>query len=178
MLLLIFNELQANLIQLSLQNLVFSKSSYNTPFNFPFKIWCSLDHHTTHHTTFPAKSRSLGHHTTCSLLMFNELQANLIELSLQNLMFSRSSYNTSFFLLPCCPHDFIGKFNMTEKGKSRYSSYMDYVKDVIVRCGFVPETDTLRIPSTKRVRSLFLFNSCLSQFALYSLLSLCSQFIN
>ncbi|BFZ18817.1 hypothetical protein BsWGS_21856 [Bradybaena similaris] len=64
---------------------------------------------------------------------------------------ARSSYNTSFFLLPCCPHDFIGKFNMTEKGKSRYSSYMDYVKDVIVHCGFVAETDTLRIPSTKRV---------------------------
>ncbi|CAG5118913.1 unnamed protein product, partial [Candidula unifasciata] len=64
---------------------------------------------------------------------------------------ARSSYKTSFFLLPCCPHDFTGKFNITEKGKSRYASYMDYVKDIIEHCGFVAETDTLRIPSTKRM---------------------------
>jgi tRNASer (uridine44-2'-O)-methyltransferase len=68
-------------------------------------------------------------------------------------MFSRSSPSTCFFLLPCCPHDFNCKFSTVEKGKSKYGTYIDYVKDITVNCGFTPEVDTLRIPSTKRVRN-------------------------
>uniref|UniRef100_A0A0B7B3H1 tRNA (uracil-O(2)-)-methyltransferase n=2 Tax=Arion vulgaris TaxID=1028688 RepID=A0A0B7B3H1_9EUPU len=66
-------------------------------------------------------------------------------------MAARSSYKTSFFLLPCCPHDFDSKFSRHEKGKSKYETYMNYVKKITVECGFKPESDTLRIPSTKRI---------------------------
>ncbi|XP_005109715.1 probable tRNA (uracil-O(2)-)-methyltransferase [Aplysia californica] len=64
---------------------------------------------------------------------------------------ARSSYNCCFFLLPCCHHDFIGKYGTVEKGKSHYGSYLEYVKEIIYSCGFRPECDTLRIPSTKRI---------------------------
>ncbi|KAI8783029.1 tRNA (uracil-O(2)-)-methyltransferase [Biomphalaria glabrata] len=64
---------------------------------------------------------------------------------------ARSSYECSFFVIPCCHHDFVGKFGVSEKGKSRYESYLDYVKEIISHCGFVPESDSLRIPSTKRI---------------------------
>jgi hypothetical protein len=64
---------------------------------------------------------------------------------------ARSSYKTCFFLLPCCAHDFDCKFGAVETGKSRYGSYINYVREITVNCGFQPESDTLRIPSTKRV---------------------------
>ncbi|CAL1542770.1 unnamed protein product [Lymnaea stagnalis] len=64
---------------------------------------------------------------------------------------ARSSYECCFFVLPCCHHDFVGKFGVSEKGKSRYESYLDYVKEIVSFCGFLPESDTLRIPSTKRI---------------------------
>ncbi|KAH9488533.1 tRNA methyltransferase 44 [Bulinus truncatus] len=64
---------------------------------------------------------------------------------------ARSSYDCCFLLLPCCHHDFVGKFGVSEKGKSRYESYLDYVQEIISYCGFIPESDSLRIPSTKRI---------------------------
>ncbi|GFS23287.1 tRNA (uracil-O(2)-)-methyltransferase [Elysia marginata] len=66
-------------------------------------------------------------------------------------MAARSSPTCSFFVLPCCPHDFVGKFSDTKKGQSRYGTYIDYVKEIVEHCGFCPEIDTLRIPSTKRI---------------------------
>lgn len=64
---------------------------------------------------------------------------------------ARSSPTCSFFVLPCCHHDFVGKFRDSKKGQSRYGMYVDYVKEIVEHCGFLPEIDTLRIPSTKRI---------------------------
>ncbi|GFO46480.1 catenin (cadherin-associated protein), alpha 3 [Plakobranchus ocellatus] len=64
---------------------------------------------------------------------------------------ARSSPECSFFVLPCCHHDFVGKFGDVKKGQSRYGTYVDYVKTIVEYCGFQAEVDTLRIPSTKRI---------------------------
>ncbi len=65
---------------------------------------------------------------------------------------ARSSYDCNFFLLPRrCSHDFVGKFVRSSKTGNQYSSYLNYVGEIVKTCGFVPEQDTLRIPSAKRV---------------------------
>ncbi|XP_076434847.1 putative tRNA (uracil-O(2)-)-methyltransferase [Babylonia areolata] len=64
---------------------------------------------------------------------------------------ARSSYTCSYFVLPCCLHDFNCRFNNKVKGESNYRSYLTYVGQVGEACGFRVEEDTLRIPSTKRV---------------------------
>lgn len=64
---------------------------------------------------------------------------------------AKSSENTRFFVLPCCPHDFDCKFRRTRPGMSIYSEYLDYVKKVGAVCGYDIWRDRLRIPSTKRV---------------------------
>ncbi|KAL8614000.1 hypothetical protein ACOMHN_023235 [Nucella lapillus] len=64
---------------------------------------------------------------------------------------ARSSYSCSYFVLPCCHHDFNCRFNSKVKGESNYQSYLTYVAQVGAACGFQVEQDTLRIPSTKRV---------------------------
>lgn len=63
---------------------------------------------------------------------------------------ARSSYKTCFFVLPCCQYDFVGKFGQAEGGKSRHESYLSFVRQVVAFSGFKPESDILRIPSTKR----------------------------
>ena len=63
----------------------------------------------------------------------------------------RSSYTCSYFVLPCCQHDFNRRFSGKAKGKSQYQTYLMYVAQVGQACGFEVEEDTLRIPSTKRV---------------------------
>lgn len=64
---------------------------------------------------------------------------------------AKSSDNTRFFVLPCCPHDFDCKFRRTRPGMSIYSEYLEYVKEVGAVCGYDIWQDRLRIPSTKRV---------------------------
>nr|CAH7730621.1 unnamed protein product [Callosobruchus chinensis] len=63
----------------------------------------------------------------------------------------KSSPNTNFFLLPCCPYDFNGqKYRRTDTSLSQYSEYLLYIQDICERCGFDTKIDKLRIPSTKR----------------------------
>ncbi|KAI8513219.1 tRNA methyltransferase 44 [Branchiostoma belcheri] len=64
---------------------------------------------------------------------------------------ARSSYATRYFVLPCCPFDFHGKFARTHTATSHYRNYLDYVRSVGQACGFRVEEDSLRIPSTKRI---------------------------
>ncbi|XP_064618763.1 probable tRNA (uracil-O(2)-)-methyltransferase isoform X2 [Lineus longissimus] len=63
---------------------------------------------------------------------------------------ARSSYNCSYFVLPCCAHDFNAKFSERRPGCSQYQSYLGYVREVGAKCGFKVQQDMLRIPSTKR----------------------------
>ena len=58
---------------------------------------------------------------------------------------------TNFFVLPCCAFTFTGKFVKRKHQSSLYREYLDYVKNVGSKCGFVMEEDRLKIPSTKRV---------------------------
>ncbi|XP_037092218.1 LOW QUALITY PROTEIN: probable tRNA (uracil-O(2)-)-methyltransferase [Pollicipes pollicipes] len=58
--------------------------------------------------------------------------------------------DTSFFLLPCCPWDFYSKYQRCNTRLSQYEEYMQYVYELAERCGFAPERDRLRIPSTRR----------------------------
>ncbi|CAH8847717.1 unnamed protein product [Trichobilharzia szidati] len=69
------------------------------------------------------------------------------------------------FVLPCCPYGLFGKFNIPinslpflregvnvkEITESRYGIYLKYIQQVFAICGFIPEVDALRIPSTKRI---------------------------
>ncbi|KAK3861311.1 hypothetical protein Pcinc_032691 [Petrolisthes cinctipes] len=64
---------------------------------------------------------------------------------------AKSSYTTRFFVIPCCPHDFACKYRRRDAGKSQYSDYLEYVKEVGSVCGFEVWRDKLRIPSTKRI---------------------------
>ncbi|XP_013383420.1 probable tRNA (uracil-O(2)-)-methyltransferase [Lingula anatina] len=66
-------------------------------------------------------------------------------------MAARSSYNTRFFVLPCCHHDFDSKFSGKNAGESQYRTYLDFIKTVCEVCGFDVLEDALRIPSTKRI---------------------------
>nr|CAG4643282.1 EOG090X07W1 [Ilyocryptus agilis] len=62
---------------------------------------------------------------------------------------------TRFWVLPCCPFSFWGKF---ERGKSslcslpgsRYAEYLHFVAEVGRKCGYRVEEDRMRIPSTRR----------------------------
>ncbi|KAA0190777.1 hypothetical protein HAZT_HAZT000452, partial [Hyalella azteca] len=65
-------------------------------------------------------------------------------------MAARTSHFCSFFLLPCCPHDFTTKFLRRNTKKSQYGDYLDYVEVIGRVCGFNVERDRLKIPSTKR----------------------------
>ena len=42
----------------------------------------------------------------------------------------RSSYASSFFVLPCCHWDFAGKFRYKEAGRSQYRTYLEFVRNV------------------------------------------------
>ncbi|EDO44636.1 predicted protein, partial [Nematostella vectensis] len=62
---------------------------------------------------------------------------------------ARSSYNTRYFVLPCCLYDFNCKF-VRRNNISQYRDYLNYIQEVGTACGFYVEEDVLRIPSTKR----------------------------
>ena len=66
-------------------------------------------------------------------------------------MAALTSVASKFFVLPCCPFTFTGKFVKTNAKVSQYRDYLDYVRSVGTACGFEMEEDRLRIPSTKRI---------------------------
>ncbi|XP_065663837.1 probable tRNA (uracil-O(2)-)-methyltransferase isoform X3 [Hydra vulgaris] len=63
----------------------------------------------------------------------------------------RSSYSTRYFVLPCCFFDFHSKFHRTDQKCSQYLTYLKYIFNIGVECGFNVNQDILRIPSTKRI---------------------------
>ncbi|XP_059479946.1 probable tRNA (uracil-O(2)-)-methyltransferase [Neocloeon triangulifer] len=63
---------------------------------------------------------------------------------------AQSSPNCNFFLLPCCPFDFYGKYQRKDSSNSQYTEYIGYISSVGENCGFDMKIDKLRIPSTKR----------------------------
>jgi SAM-dependent methyltransferase len=68
------------------------------------------------------------------------------------LLASLSGPNTKFMVLPCCFFNLNGtKFIHNKPNFTQYQSYLEFVKNLIVECGFVVETEHLRIPSTKNV---------------------------
>uniref|UniRef100_UPI00358FE819 probable tRNA (uracil-O(2)-)-methyltransferase n=1 Tax=Myxine glutinosa TaxID=7769 RepID=UPI00358FE819 len=64
---------------------------------------------------------------------------------------ARSSHSCKYFVLPCCYHDFTGKYIRRQSSNGQYREYLDFVAEVGTVCGFHVEEDTMRIPSTKRV---------------------------
>ncbi|XP_032806296.2 putative tRNA (uracil-O(2)-)-methyltransferase isoform X1 [Petromyzon marinus] len=64
---------------------------------------------------------------------------------------ARSSFDCRYFVLPCCFHDFIGRYRRRSCRRSQYREYLDFVAEIGNACGFRVQEDTLRIPSTKRV---------------------------
>uniref|UniRef100_A0A0N4ZY53 tRNA (uracil-O(2)-)-methyltransferase n=1 Tax=Parastrongyloides trichosuri TaxID=131310 RepID=A0A0N4ZY53_PARTI len=75
-----------------------------------------------------------------------------------------SRLKCNFFLLPCCPFDFYGKFirlpnefvKKNDKifgaqGTSLYNNYLSYLKCLCEKLGYNVKVDRLRIPSTKRI---------------------------
>lgn len=66
---------------------------------------------------------------------------------------ARSSYNSNYFLLPCCCYEFNGdKFQRKNGKKSQYHDYIDFLIDISLTCEFKnTEIDRLKIPSTKRI---------------------------
>ncbi|KAJ1357193.1 hypothetical protein KIN20_015274 [Parelaphostrongylus tenuis] len=60
--------------------------------------------------------------------------------------------NCGFFVLPCCPFNFHGKY-IPRPGDtgSQYQSFLKFLREVFTRLGFIVEEDRLSIPSTKRL---------------------------
>jgi SAM-dependent methyltransferase len=63
--------------------------------------------------------------------------------------------NANFILIPCCTFDFSCRFSKvyTRDGKKigKYASYVEYIKSIATKIGFIVEVEYLRIPSTKNV---------------------------
>lgn len=66
---------------------------------------------------------------------------------------ARSSFDSKYFLLPCCSFEFSGaKYQRKGGTKSQYLSFVDYLLTVSEACGFAStKLDRLKIPSTKRI---------------------------
>jgi SAM-dependent methyltransferase len=63
-----------------------------------------------------------------------------------------SIHKINIFLIPCCLFDLYGKkFDLKEKNRSRYETYLDYLERVYNCCGYKVCRDKLRIPSTKSI---------------------------
>lgn len=62
-----------------------------------------------------------------------------------------SSPTTSYWVLPCCPHSFINKYQRRNAAKSVWRDYLDWLIELGLEAGFDLEEDRMRIPSTKRV---------------------------
>lgn len=60
---------------------------------------------------------------------------------------------TRYWVLPCCPFSFWGKFQREKfnpASSSRYFDYLRFVADIGRNCGYDVKEDRLRIPSTRR----------------------------
>lgn len=63
----------------------------------------------------------------------------------------------NFFLIPCCPFDFFGKYRNNgshlgpKRMTSQYESFFEWTVSVAERLGFEVKLDRLAIPSTKRL---------------------------
>lgn len=68
---------------------------------------------------------------------------------------------TRFWVLPCCPFSFWGKFqrekfnssgsnSSSSSNQSRYAEYLRFVAHVGETCGYRTDEDRMRIPSTRR----------------------------
>lgn len=65
---------------------------------------------------------------------------------------ARSSYNSRYFLLPCCAFEFNGKkFQRRNCTISQYMGFLCYAQEISNFCGFKTQIDRLKIPSTKRI---------------------------
>lgn len=65
---------------------------------------------------------------------------------------ARSSYNSRYFLLPCCAFEFSGKkFQRRCSSVSQYMDFLSYAQQISEACGFETNVDRLKIPSTKRI---------------------------
>jgi len=64
---------------------------------------------------------------------------------------ARLSERCSFFVLPCCRHDFSARYRRQDTSASLNTDYLRYVHRVGTVCGYVTERDRLKIPSTKRI---------------------------
>nr|CAG4638521.1 EOG090X07W1 [Cyclestheria hislopi] len=61
---------------------------------------------------------------------------------------------TRFWLLPCCPFSFYGKFQREKfknSNSSRYLEYLNFIEFIGKSCGYDMRKDRMRIPSTRRV---------------------------
>lgn len=65
------------------------------------------------------------------------------------LIASRS--NKNFFLLPCCEWDFDRRFTGRTPKMSRYNFYLEFIKTITSKMGYLPEVEHLRIPSTRNI---------------------------
>ncbi|XP_046447800.1 probable tRNA (uracil-O(2)-)-methyltransferase isoform X1 [Daphnia pulex] len=60
---------------------------------------------------------------------------------------------TRYWVLPCCPFSFWGKFQREKfnaANSSRYFEYLRFVGEIGRSCGYQVEEDRMRIPSTRR----------------------------
>lgn len=65
---------------------------------------------------------------------------------------ARSSYNSRYFLLPCCAFEFSGKkYQRRGASASQYMDFLCYAQKISDVCGFKTLIDRLKIPSTKRI---------------------------
>lgn len=65
---------------------------------------------------------------------------------------ARSSYNSRYFLLPCCAFEFDGKkFQRRCSSVSQYMDFLSFAQQISQACGFDTRIDRLKIPSTKRI---------------------------
>lgn len=65
---------------------------------------------------------------------------------------ARSSYNSRYFLLPCCAYEFNGKkFQRRTCTVSQYMDFLCYAQEISDICGFKTQIDRLKIPRTKRI---------------------------
>lgn len=91
----------------------------------------------------------------------------------------KSSPQTNYFVLPCCPYEFSGKKYIRENTSiSQYSDYMLYIEKVSKKCGFETKIDKLRIPSTKKVCLVGITSSSVALDTRKLLISTIDEFIN
>ena len=65
---------------------------------------------------------------------------------------TRSHCSCKFLVLPCCFHTLNGDRGVEfDPQLGRYESYLQQVEDMTRFCGFQPEREYLRIPSTKNI---------------------------